>query len=412
MGKLKDLIKKSEYGKLLVNYKRIIFQKLNLLLYSDEKAIRRLYKKRCGRVLELDNPKRFTEKLQWQKLYYRNPIMTRIVDKIACREYLKEIDAEYERYLVPIVGIYRSVDEIDFEALPEKCIFKASHGSSMHLVKNGPIKNVCAWKKIMKSWLKMNIYVEGREWPYKNVQPGIICEEFMEAQTENALKDYKFFCFDGKVAYVYGIADRALADRVGLGIFTPDFELLPYRRMDERPLTRNLEKPINYEQMVLCAEKLSQPFPHARVDLYNVDGKILFGEISPSGKLPVTFYNDTMDLPEFEDYSMKGRTYKYLESAPLYPFGYGLTYADCFVESASYDKETNTVKAVVTNASDVATEEVVQVYVKAESEFAPTNGKLCGFARVSLSAKESKEVTHRKPARTEFLEQKATNKKG
>lgn len=124
-----------------------------------------------------------------------------------------------------------------------------------------------------------------------------------------------------------------------------------------------------------------------------VISKILFGEISPSGKLPVTFYNDTMDLPEFEDYSMKGRTYKYLESAPLYPFGYGLTYADCFVESASYDKEANAVKAVVTNASDVATEEVVQVYVKAESEFAPTNGKLCGFARVSLGAKESKEVT-------------------
>lgn len=124
-----------------------------------------------------------------------------------------------------------------------------------------------------------------------------------------------------------------------------------------------------------------------------VISKILFGEISPSGKLPVTFYNDTNDLPDFEDYSMKGRTYKYLETAPLYPFGYGLTYADCFVESASYDKATNTVKAVVVNASDVATDEVVQVYVKGDSEFAPTNGKLCGFARVNLGAKESKEVT-------------------
>ena len=124
-----------------------------------------------------------------------------------------------------------------------------------------------------------------------------------------------------------------------------------------------------------------------------VISKILFGEISPSGKLPVTFYNDTMDLPEFEDYSMKGRTYKYLESEPLYPFGYGLTYGDCYVENASFDKATNTVKAVVTNKSAVATDEVVQVYVKSDHSNAPINGKLCGFARVSLGANESKDVT-------------------
>ena len=124
-----------------------------------------------------------------------------------------------------------------------------------------------------------------------------------------------------------------------------------------------------------------------------VISQILFGEISPSGKLPVTFYNDTMDLLDFEDYSMKGRTYKYLEKAPLYPFGYGLTYGDCYVESASFDKEAGVVKAVVCNKADVATDDVVQVYVKSESPFAPTNGKLCGFGRVSLGANESKEVT-------------------
>ena len=277
MGKLKDLIKKSEYGKLLVNYKRIIFQKLNLLLYSDEKAIRRLYKKRCGRVLELDNPKRFTEKLQWQKIYYRNPIMTMIVDKIACREYLKEIDAEYERYLVPIVGIYRSVDEIDFEALPEKCIFKASHGSSMHLVKNGPIKNVCAWKKIMKSWLKMNIYVEGREWPYKNVQPGIICEEFMEAQTENALKDYKFFCFNGRPEFVQVDVDLLRDHRINF--YDIQWNLLPLACQ-----YKNSEKavpvPKNFERMKEVAARLSKEFPHVRVDFYEYDDELKIGEMT------------------------------------------------------------------------------------------------------------------------------------
>ena len=122
-----------------------------------------------------------------------------------------------------------------------------------------------------------------------------------------------------------------------------------------------------------------------------VIAKMLFGEISPSGKLPITFYNDTDDLPEFTDYSMKGRTYRYLETAPLYPFGYGLTYGDVQALDATYEDGTLTV--TVSNNSNVATQEVVQVYIKdRKSAFATTAAKLCGFERVTVGAGEQKNV--------------------
>ena len=123
--------------------------------------------------------------------------------------------------------------------------------------------------------------------------------------------------------------------------------------------------------------------------------KLLFGEISPSGKLPVTFYSSTEDLPAFEDYSMKGRTYRYFQGRPLYPFGYGLTYGDAEVENAimAHDPTHTTVTVTVTNKSDIAIEEVVQVYVKAlDSPYAPPNPRLCAFARVRLSGRESRQV--------------------
>lgn len=275
MHMLKKFLKKSYFGVLLINYKRILMQKINLKKYDDETAIRKIYHKDLGRELNLNNPQRFTEKLQWLKLNYRNPIMSKIVDKIAIRDYLTE--KGYGDYLMPIVGTYNSAKEIDFENLPEKCIFKASCGSSMHLVKKGKIKNIWLWKAIMNSWLKMNIYVEGREWPYKDAKRGIICEHLVEAKTANKLKDYKFFCFNGQPEFIQ--VDVDLLNDHRINFYNTDWELQPLRCQypnSELPV----KKPVNFDLMIKFAKDLSKDFPHVRVDFYEYDDEIKIGELT------------------------------------------------------------------------------------------------------------------------------------
>ena len=275
MEKIKSYLKKSLFFVLLMNYRRIFIQKRNLKKYDDETAVRKIYKERLGRELDLDNPQRFTEKLQWLKINYRKPIMSKIVDKISIRDYLTE--KGYGDYLMPIVGTYNSVDEIDFKNLPEKCIFKASCGSSMHLVKNGRIKHLWLWKAIMKSWLKMNIYVEGREWPYKDAKHGIICEHFIEARTDNKLKDYKFFCFKGQPEFIQVDVDLLKDHRINF--YDKNWVLQPIRCQFPNSDT-DVKKPHNFDLMVKFAKDLSKDFPHVRVDFYEYDDELKIGELT------------------------------------------------------------------------------------------------------------------------------------
>lgn len=272
---IKEKIKKMKYGPLFINYKRIIMQKINGQLFDDETAIRKIYKKRLGRELNLENPQRFTEKLQWEKLYYRNPVMTTCVDKIAVRDYLTE--KGYGEYLMPIVGIFHSPDEIDVKKLPEKCILKASHGSSMHLVKLNNNIDWKLWKRIMHSWMKMNIYVEGREWPYKDVPAGIICEEFVEAKTENKLKDYKIFCFEGKPEFIQ--VDVDLLKDHHINFYDSEWNKLPIRCQYPNS-DMEISKPVTFEKMKEIAMDLSKEFPHVRVDFYEYDDQLRIGELT------------------------------------------------------------------------------------------------------------------------------------
>ena len=272
-----------DYKKLIKSRKlRIAFMRF-LSFVPDRLMIQLQYFIKTGRRLNLHHPQRFTEKLQWYKLYYRDPLMQTCVDKYTVREYVR--NCGYGDYLNKLLGIYDNPDEIDFSALPNQFVMKdtlGGGGNSVIICKDKLELDIPVTKEKLKKWITpVRGKHPGREWVYDQSQNRIIIEEYLDSdESTGGLVDYKFFCFGGKVAYVYGIADRTLADQVGLGIFTPDFELLPYNRTDEKPLQRTLCKPVNYDKMIECAQKLSKPFPHARVDLYNVDGEIRFGEIT------------------------------------------------------------------------------------------------------------------------------------
>lgn len=276
----------------MIDYKRIIKSRqtrlaiLRVLSFvPDRWMISLQYWMKTGRKLNLKDPKRYTEKLQWYKLYYRDPLMVQCVDKADVRDYVA--NCGLSNILIPLIGVYERVEDIDFESLPQQFVMKntlGGGGNSIIICKN---KDTFDWEttKIrLQSWLDANAHRKdaGREWPYYSGENHrIIIEEFIDADSsDGGLIDYKFLCFYGKNNYLYVVADRTLGDGASFGFYNKDFQRMNYRRNDERALERNLNKPDGFEKMISVAETLSKPFPHARIDLYNVNGRIYFGEIT------------------------------------------------------------------------------------------------------------------------------------
>lgn len=265
----------------------------------DKWMVKIQYRLKTGRKLNLKDPKRYTEKLQWYKLYYRNPLMPICVDKYKVRQYVK--NRGYGYILNTLIGVYDSVEEINFEELPDQFVIKdtlGGGGNSVIICRDKKKLDLDAVKSSIRKWLEPTKGKHpGREWFYDNSTNRIVIEAYIDSDVSSGgLIDYKFFCFDGKVAYVYGIADRVPGQKAGFGIFDESFDLLPYERADEKPLSRALKKPDNYDEMIRCAEKLSSGFPHARIDLYDQDEKILFGEITfCDGSGYMTFKPDEFD---------------------------------------------------------------------------------------------------------------------
>lgn len=272
-----------DYKKIIPN-QQVRFKLLKLIDFLPDKfVIKMQYKLKTGRKLDLKKPKRFTEKLQWYKLYYRKPLLTQCSDKYLVRNYVK--DKGLENTLNDLYGVYDNVEQIKFDELPNSFIIKLTNGSGANLIvddkRNADINTI---KNQVQKWLEKRAVNYGREWGYYDVETKIIIERLLERDDNNDLPDYKFFCFNGKVKYLYTMVDYVDNHSEGkCSFFTPDFEKLPYRRSEYAPIDRELKKPENFDQMVTIAEKLSEDFPHVRVDLYNIDGKILFGEL--------TFYN-------------------------------------------------------------------------------------------------------------------------
>src|SRR5690554_3478242 len=168
---------------------------------SDEELIRKKFKKRLGRELELDNPIMYNDKLQWLKLNWYDPVATKCADKYEVREIIKEKIGE--EYLNELIGVYESVDEIDIDKLPDKFVLKGTHGSGFNIICKD--KSKMNWDeefKKMRRWLRTNYYLQNREWVYKDITPRIICEKFLADDDEaSSLTDYKVFCFNGRPTY-------------------------------------------------------------------------------------------------------------------------------------------------------------------------------------------------------------------
>lgn len=242
----------------------------------DRMAIEIIYHNVFGEKLDLNNPQTFNQKLQWLKLYNRRPEYTTMVDKYRVREYIKEtIGGEY---LIPILGVWEKAKDIDFDTLPDKFVLKCNHGSACNIICKDKYKlDYRETVKKLNKWMKTDYYKIGREWPYKNVPRRIIAEQYLSDPIEGEIRDYKFFCFEG-VAKCVQVHFGRFADHHA-NYYDAEGNLLTIGDCGCPPVfDKNIQLPKNMNQMRELAEILSRDHPFLRVDFYNVDGKIYFGE--------------------------------------------------------------------------------------------------------------------------------------
>lgn len=236
------------------------------------------FERMVGYKLNLDAPRSFNEKIQWLKYNYRNPLMTQCADKIGVREYIKEKIGE--QYLVPIIGIYNSVDEIDFDKLPNKFVAKVNWGSGQNIICSDKSKlNIKEAKKKLSKWMRpeSNHYYNFFEWVYKDIKPQIIIEEFIEGQ--DSLLDYKFMCYNGKPHNMFIVQNRHLGKNMNVTFYDDNFNVLPFNRGYKRISGENI-KPDQWENMLRISKILSSPFPFVRVDFYVINNQLKIGELT------------------------------------------------------------------------------------------------------------------------------------
>ena len=279
----------------MLRLKLLIFLNENNLIYlSDKYFLEKYYKYIYNRKLNIDDPMMFSEKLQWLKLYDRNPEYCKLVDKYSVKEYVEnKIGKEY---IIPTYGVYNSFNEIDFDTLPNQFVIKTTHCSGDTIIckdKNSFNFNVA--RTIINKSLHRNYYKHKREWPYKNVIPRIIIEKYMENKEQKELVNYKFFCFNGKPDFLYIIEGKD--ENKHITSVDLDFNILQLNRNDYKDTNIVPHKPINFNEMIDIASKLSEGTKFVRVDLYEIDGRIYFSELTffPVGGF-IPFNSEEYDL--------------------------------------------------------------------------------------------------------------------
>jgi len=246
--------------------------------FSDRLYLSILYRLKLGRKLNLKNPKRFTEKLQWLKLYDRNPLYSELVDKEKVKSYIaKRIGLEY---VIPTIGSWDSFHDIDFESLPNQFVLKTTNGgggTNVVICRDKKHLDIDKAKRTIEKSLRQDIYKNLREWPYKNVSHRIICEEYKEDDS-GELRDYKFYCFNGVPKVMLLASNRYTAHN--FNYFDMSFNKLPITSVAGRQSDEELKKPVNFEEMKSIASILSKGIPHVRVDLYSCKESVYFGEMT------------------------------------------------------------------------------------------------------------------------------------
>ena len=272
----------------------ICWQKCSKLIFSDKLYLGVYYRLCLGKKLDLKHPKAFTEKIQWLKLHNTTPLCSMLVDKYAVREYVK--DRIGEEYLVPLLGVWNRVEDIDYSSLPLRFVLKTTHDSGgVVICRDKNRLDIKQANRILKKSLSRNYFWKGREYPYKNVKPRIIAEQFMEGEDRGYLVDFKFFCFDGEPRVLFYASNRYNEQHTPPRFDYYDMELnhLPVKSKGHENSENELELFPEFEQMKEIARKLSDGFPHVRVDLFISKGRIFFGEM--------TFHHDGGLVPFIPD---------------------------------------------------------------------------------------------------------------
>ena len=245
---------------------------------SDEAFIKKQFKYSMGYELDLENPVTFNEKIQWLKLHDRKPIYTTMVDKYDAKEYVASIIGK--EYIIPTLGVWNHFDEIDFNLLPNQFVIKCTHDSGgLAICKNKEQFDYKAAKNKIEKCLSRKYFYIHREWPYKNVKPRIIAEQYMEDHTTGELRDYKFFCFGGVARCFKVDFDRFIEHHANY--FDADGNLLPFGELNYPPKPeKEISFPESFPEMKALAEKLSYTQPFLRADFYDIDGHVYFGELT------------------------------------------------------------------------------------------------------------------------------------
>lgn len=247
---------------------------------SDKCYLNMYYREKTGKNIDFVAPKLFGEKMQWLKLYDHNPKYVTMVDKYAAKAYVAErIGVEHT---IPTIGAWEAFDDIDFNMLPNQFVLKCTHDSGgIVICRDKKTFDIELAKKRIEKCLGHNYYYAGREWPYKDVHPRVIAEEYLEDCSTTELRDYKFFCFNGEPAYCQVISNRTSAETIDFYDMSWNHQVFTGLGLPSKPFSNAvISKPLTFEQMVCYSRILSSGISFLRVDFYEVNGKLYFGELT------------------------------------------------------------------------------------------------------------------------------------